>query len=253
MSDRKKVRNMKFKGPVMLAFVVSILLSSSAVLICNGITENGMPAFSGDPMTYSVTYSVNGGDGTAPTETDRAPGTTFTAASASGLSRAGYEFRHWNTLANGNGTSYSAGSVVTMPAYDLVLYAIWVDTWVIETDTWVRGSTDGFVLTVNWDAAEFEKAEMDDVPLIEGTDYKVDSTPGSTIITLFPSYLETLDEGEHWLSAKYTGPAQVGVVMYITEPSGPGGLGGIGVNTMVLIVIVVMILAGSGVIYLFKH
>ena len=241
---------MRFKGPVMLALAVSILLSSSVVIIFNEMTDDA-PAFSGDPLTYSVTYNANGGEGTVPTETDLAPGDVFTVASSSGMTRSGYEFRHWNTLANGNGSQYPAGSTVPMPAHDLVLYAIWVDTWVIETDTWVRGSTDGFVLTVNWDAGGFEKAEMDDVPLIEGTDYKVDSPPGSTVITVFPSYLETLDEGEHWLSVKYTDPAQVGIVMYVTEPSDEPEV--FGFNMIYVIVIIVMILTGSGLIYLFKH
>ena len=40
------------------------------------------------------------------------------------MTRSGYSFVNWNTLANGTGTSYAAGSTINLTA-DTTLYAIW--------------------------------------------------------------------------------------------------------------------------------
>ena len=78
--------------------------------------------------TYTVTYDLNGGTGTIPTEAPKVAGATFATASASGLiAPAGKQFKEWNTTAAGTGTAYAAGAIVIMPSSDLTLYAIWQD------------------------------------------------------------------------------------------------------------------------------
>ena len=77
--------------------------------------------------TGNVTYSVNGGSGTAPTDaTNYLPGASVTTASGSGLTKSGYTFSGWNTAANGSGTSYAAS---TSAAFNfsgaITLYAKW--------------------------------------------------------------------------------------------------------------------------------
>jgi len=75
---------------------------------------------------FGVTYALNGGSGSVPTETDKAAGETFTVKAETGMTApAGQQFDKWNTAANGSGTSYAAGATVTMPAGALTLYAIW--------------------------------------------------------------------------------------------------------------------------------
>lgn len=76
---------------------------------------------------YTVTYHANGGTGTAPTESDKAADATFVAADNTFIAPSGKQFKHWNTAADGTGTSYAAGATVTMPASALNLYAIWED------------------------------------------------------------------------------------------------------------------------------
>ena len=77
-------------------------------------------------QTYTVTYNLNGGGGTAPTESAKAAGATFTAASAAGMTApSGKQFKQWNTASNGSGTGYAPGATVTMPTGNLTLYAIW--------------------------------------------------------------------------------------------------------------------------------
>ena len=78
--------------------------------------------------TYAVTYNLNSGTGTLPTETAKAAGATFAAAASAGLTApAGKQFKQWNTKNDGTGTAYAAGATVTMPAAALTLYAIWED------------------------------------------------------------------------------------------------------------------------------
>jgi len=77
-----------------------------------------------DISTYTVTYNVNGGSGTAPAAQTVNKGASVTLASGSGLSKSGYSFGGWNTNTAGTGTNYSAGSSYT-PTDNVTLYAKW--------------------------------------------------------------------------------------------------------------------------------
>jgi len=79
------------------------------------------------PKAYTVTYIANGGSGTAPTESNKEAGETFTAANSTFTAPDGKQFVSWNTEPNGKGTSYMEGAEIIMPAGDLTLYAIWED------------------------------------------------------------------------------------------------------------------------------
>lgn len=77
--------------------------------------------------TYTVSYSGNGStSGTAPTDTKQyESGEKATVmAKPSNLARAGYAFEGWNTEADGTGTSYKEGELITI-AGDVTLYAQW--------------------------------------------------------------------------------------------------------------------------------
>ena len=53
---------------------------------------------------------------------------------SNGYSLTGYSFNGWNTLANGNGTSYAAGAAISLSA-DTTLYAQWlIDPFVLSFD-----------------------------------------------------------------------------------------------------------------------
>jgi LPXTG-motif cell wall-anchored protein len=93
------------------------------------------------PSTYTVTYHANGGTGTAPIESDKAAGETFTAAAANSFTApAGYRFKEWNTSSDGTGTGYAARTQITMPAEALNLYAIWEETTVVTDLTAYNGA-----------------------------------------------------------------------------------------------------------------
>ena len=100
-----------------------------------------------DIPTYVVSYDLNGGSGYIPAEPPRYAGVTFPAASASGIAPpSGKVFKEWNTLATGTGTAYAAGATVTVPADDMTLYAIWMDTpLVLFTVTYDLNGGSGIV------------------------------------------------------------------------------------------------------------
>ncbi len=103
---------------------------------------------------FLITYDLNGGSGEAPIQPVLEAGMSFTAPSASGLTGpTGKLFKAWNTQADGSGTSYKPGDKVTMPAADVVLYAIWADADAMVADYQTFFDTVG-VVTVRTVAPE---------------------------------------------------------------------------------------------------
>ena len=78
--------------------------------------------------TYAVTYDANGGTGS---QTDpNSPyyeGETVTVLGLGSISRENYTFSHWNTAANGSGTSYDPAATFAMGTSDVTLYAQWTE------------------------------------------------------------------------------------------------------------------------------
>jgi uncharacterized repeat protein (TIGR02543 family) len=95
---------------------------------------------------HSVTYNGNGATGgVAPTDSGYyAPGQMVTVRGNTGdLSKFGFVFRGWNTLANGSGTNYSGNQTFVMGVSNVVLYAKWIAAYTIAYD--VNGATGGSV------------------------------------------------------------------------------------------------------------
>jgi hypothetical protein len=81
-----------------------------------------------DPISadeYTVTYDPNGADGGAvpETRTSTAGDILVLAANHRGLTRTGFEFVGWNTVADGSGTSFPAGGSLAVDG-DTTLFAI---------------------------------------------------------------------------------------------------------------------------------
>jgi hypothetical protein len=141
----------RFRHGEMFSFTVSVnagyTLESVKAFFGNDTTGTTLTSVSGvysisvtdnvsivvDAKLYNtVTYDLNDGSGTLPTETDKFYGQTFQAASSAGLiPPSGKQFREWNTQADGSGTGYAAGGTVTMPASGLMLYAVWDNVYTV--------------------------------------------------------------------------------------------------------------------------
>lgn len=75
-----------------------------------------------------ISYDLNGGTGTTPSNKYIVPGDTFTVASGDDIKQPNVKFYNWNTAADGSGTSYSPNEnvVVTQEMGPAVkLYAQW--------------------------------------------------------------------------------------------------------------------------------
>lgn len=103
----------------------SIVLILVALALCVTATAcNDDPTTTTPAVTkYTVTYDLNGGTGTLPTESDKAEGEKFALAASDGLTKTDKVFDGWSD----GTTKYAAGAEYTMPAKAVTLTAQWVD------------------------------------------------------------------------------------------------------------------------------
>ena len=93
----------------------------------------------------TLSFSSNAGTGSVPPLV-ASYGSSITLPTGSSLSRAGYSFSGWNTMADGSGTQYSPGSVIQVSAGE-TLYAAWSrDSFIV---TFVPPNGQGPVATVS--------------------------------------------------------------------------------------------------------
>lgn len=104
------------------------VLMTAMLLLSFGCSDDDVAVEEIPPETYTVTYHANGATGgTVPVDSgEYETGATVTMLSNSGgLVKTGYTFAGWNSAADGNGSTYLAGTGLTMPATNLTLYAKW--------------------------------------------------------------------------------------------------------------------------------
>jgi uncharacterized repeat protein (TIGR02543 family) len=83
------------------------------------------------PIAYSVTYALNGGSGTTPTQSAVNYQQQFTLASISGITRTGYTFAGWSDST----ATYLAGATYTAGLSNIVLTAQWtVNKYLVTYD-----------------------------------------------------------------------------------------------------------------------
>jgi uncharacterized repeat protein (TIGR02543 family) len=103
------------------------------VIILSILFQFSLFSIQASAVNYSVTYNANETQhqagvtsGSVPSTTSYASGTVVTVAANSGnLARQGFTFAGWNTLANGSGTTYAAGSGSFTLNANITLYAKW--------------------------------------------------------------------------------------------------------------------------------
>ena len=90
----------------------------------NYTTPNGSDAitfYAQWAQEYTVTYALDGGNGTAPTTGNKIAGEKFNLAASTGITKTGYTFGGWN---DGTKTT-NAGAQYTMGAANTTLTAVW--------------------------------------------------------------------------------------------------------------------------------
>ena len=95
---------------------------------------------------YTVTYDLNGGEGTAPTQSDTKEGGTFTLADTP--VKSGYKFLGWLTdNADDANPLYAASATYTMPAKNVTLTAQWAEYHTVTYDLGTYTDYDGDPIT----------------------------------------------------------------------------------------------------------
>lgn len=116
-----------------------------------------------------------------------------------------YYFIGYADMANAKTAKYQPNDTIKLSA-DKVIYAIWADgdvEWQDNNKEYIKGSGNDVIIRINYPMANFVKLMLDNKE-IENTEedkYKIES--GSTIITIYSAYLETIEPGEHTLQAVY--------------------------------------------------
>jgi uncharacterized repeat protein (TIGR02543 family) len=89
----------------------------------NAVNTSAASSTASTTTVVSVTYALGTlGTGSVPTQTGKLTGETFTVASGSGLSRAGFTFNGWKDASN---NSYAYNSIFTVASTNVTLTAQW--------------------------------------------------------------------------------------------------------------------------------
>lgn len=99
---------------------------------------------------FVLTYDENGGSGTM--ADDEQTGANVTVKANGFTAPTGYAFKEWNTDMNGGGTTYAAGTAVTL-IEDMTLYAIWTPQSYTVTLNAKGGAGGSSNVTATFDAA----------------------------------------------------------------------------------------------------
>lgn len=112
---------------------------------------------------HTVTYALNGGDGTTPTQASKYVGETFTAHDGTtGITApAGKEFEKWKDQDNAD---VAAGATYTMPAKNVTLTAQWRAVTVKYTVTYDLDDYTAGVAPTETDKAENDVFEIEAAP-----------------------------------------------------------------------------------------
>jgi len=121
-------------GAVLAAILLSVFLGS-----CENALMEAVERDVAGLATYTVTYEANGATGgDVPVDlTEYNTGETVTVLDEGTLVKNEYQFVHWNTQDDDNGTSYVAGPTLIMGTSDVTLWAIWTQlpTYTVTFDS----------------------------------------------------------------------------------------------------------------------
>ncbi len=146
--------------------------------------------------TFDIDYDPNGAQGSAPAATS---GTgVVTLASATSLTKPGYNFASWNTEPDGSGVSVAAGGSFA-PTDDVVMYANWVAPVAYEgpivRDVGADGSSVPFVTSSSQEVrVDGERLSSVTSVFVEDKEGTVVSTADDHFVMITP---ENLSVGIH--------------------------------------------------------
>jgi len=132
----------------------------------------------GTNPTYVVTYFGNNNTGgSVPVDSNHylAGVNVIVLGNTGGLTRTGYSFAGWNTLANGLGTSYAGGNSFSIGSSDVNLFAVWTD--ITAPVVFLLSPSDG---NINSDSATRFDFNATDNNAVQSCSLKVNGTDVNT-------------------------------------------------------------------------
>ena len=169
---------------------------------------------------YKLTIDANGGIGAVALTCEVASGDYCTIAIPSGgVSREEHYLIGYGESASSQRPDYEAGDAVEMRG-NKTIYAIWADGRVEQRESdkeYTIGGGVDMMIKINYPLVHFVGLKVDNevVDNKDGDKYKLED--GSTIITVFGSYLDTLGLGEHTIQAEFDNGALRGVAFAVRE------------------------------------
>lgn len=118
--------------------------------------------------------------------------------------RTGYYFLGYADTASATVAKYQPGDTIMLSA-DKEIYALWADgkiEWK-ENQTYTKASGNDVVLRINYPLEKFVTLKIDGAELDNTVNDKYKLEFGSTIITVYGSYLDTLAAGDHTMQVVY--------------------------------------------------
>ena len=129
--------------------------ASGAVAYASGatfkITKNMTLYAVWEQITYTVTYNLNGGSGTAPTDSTKYAANATVTVTSTKPTRSGYTFKGWATSASG-AVAYASGATFKITK-NMTLYAVWeAEETVVTKPTNVKATAGDKQIKLTWTA-----------------------------------------------------------------------------------------------------
>ena len=129
--------------------------ASGAVAYASGatfkITKNMTLYAVWEQITYTVTYNLNGGSGTAPTDSTKYAANATVTVTSTKPTRSGYTFNGWATSASG-AVAYASGATFKITK-NMTLYAVWeAEETVVTKPTNVKATAGDKQVKLTWTA-----------------------------------------------------------------------------------------------------
>ncbi|MDY6038131.1 MAG: cell wall-binding repeat-containing protein [Eubacterium sp.] len=141
-----------------------------------------------DSTGNKLLFDANGSDKSAPETKNYVVGNIIKLTD---MKRDGYEFDCWNSLKDGNGTSYKAGENFTMPNEEVTLYAKWNRIYTIKYEYKVDGKNAPDA--INALIPDYEKTTVEKEKLTAVKPSKTKEVIGENVYN-FTSYEKNIDE-----------------------------------------------------------
>jgi len=144
-------------------------LMAMGFLACKDFSFSDDESDGDDAAGFTITYNANGAtSGSVPVDSTKyTQGKTVTVKANTGnLAKTGYAHDGWNTLADGNGTTYSYGQSFAMGGANVTLYAKWKESL---TALWARSLSSGDATTRFHGVATDSSGNVYAVGIQEGT------------------------------------------------------------------------------------